>query len=103
MVVGGLSLFGILYNISKGDFNYLLLIGLVILFYTVYNYLIPEIGASFLIPHSKIKSIEMNDGDVTIYFIDFEEKEDRFDLKGLDEKGMEVLLKINVEKASKND
>lgn len=92
--VAGLFLFGILNNIVKGDFSYLLVFGLPVLFYATYNYLIPEIGASFLIPFSKVKTIEIIENNAIIHFIDFNEKYAQFNLTGLNEKGIEIVHEI---------
>lgn len=93
-VLALLAIWLMLKNLASGDLSFLLLIGLPVLFYFVYHYLIREANASFLIPKDKIFQIEIVDEETTLFFYDINGKETSHIIKEFDQKGFEILQKL---------
>jgi hypothetical protein len=81
----------IVLNISKGKISILLLVGLPVTAYAVYNYMKSEVGDKYLIPFYKIKGIEVLEESVVIHFMDLNDLESKCELKGVSTEGLKKL------------
>lgn len=95
-VVYGLFVFCIVRNIISGNISFLLIIGLPVLAYYMFQYLIPEYGASFRIPKDKINQIYIDGDSVSIEFLDADNKMTTNNFRGLDEKGIAILETVKI-------
>lgn len=93
-IVFGIILFGFISNIISGNISFLLLIGLPVLGYTAFQYIIPEFGSSFVIPRNKILAIRTEDTDFHIEFLDANDQNTSNHFYGLNQKGLEIINKV---------
>lgn len=61
-----LILFGIIANIRSGNIIVLLIIGLPVLAFIIFQYIIPEFGSSFVIPKKKITKLHASNTSLYI-------------------------------------
>jgi membrane-bound ClpP family serine protease len=89
-----IGIFLLYLNMVNGRISILLIIGLPIGLFSIYNYLKTEIGSRFKLPISKIVSIAILSNNVSIEFKNFENKIEVEKLPNIEEKGIEILEKI---------
>ena len=100
IVLAGIRLF--LFMVSEIRYG---LIGMVALVsiggYFAYKYLKPELGASFLIPMSKISAIHIENERAILEFRNGNDEADSVELTGIERKGIDLLnqLKPRIENA----
>jgi hypothetical protein len=81
----------IILNISKGKISILLLIGLPITAYAVYNYMKSGVGEKYLIPIRKINSIQFSGNVISISFNDLNNLDATCELKKVSDDGLEIM------------
>ncbi|MFZ6052344.1 hypothetical protein [Halocola ammonii] len=84
----------VIYNVFFGVYNMVILIGLPVLIYYLYQYLKNEMGPAFAIPHHKLLSVESQGKSTIITYIDGEGDEVNDKLVKLEEEGQETLKKL---------
>ena len=83
-----------LYNISGSSISLLLLLGLPIAGYKLYQYLKSEMGTTCKIPLLKLVAISMEKNDVVIKFLNGDEEEDLLTLKNFDSRGLQIFERL---------
>lgn len=86
----GVTIFVVTKNLLQGS----LVIGLPILAYFSYKYMVPEYRASFSIPIKKIKDIEIKKESVRVEFEDAKGSIVSNDFRELDKKGFLIIQKV---------
>jgi hypothetical protein len=81
-------------NLLGGKLSLLILVGLPMAGLAVYKYMKTELGAAYSIPLIKIQRIEINDKQVTLYFVDGLGQADIETLNEVDEKGLAILTTL---------
>ena len=95
-LVGGLLLTALIFNLVSGNISYVLIVGLIFSGYTVYNYMIPEMGDMFVLPKEKLLNISLKENVIIIRFIDANTNEMSHRLIGLSDQGREFLLSLGI-------
>ncbi len=88
-------------NLLSSRTSLLLMVGLPTLAYFLYNYLKTETGSKYALPVSKLISIESDQKDITIHFMNGENKKDSELLTNVEQKGFDLLntlMEINQQK-----
>ena len=93
-VIGSAFLWIFLSGIGNGNFTILQILATIVTAYLVYNYLIPEHGAAFLIPYNKIQKIEFEDDNATVHFLDYDGTNATYRLMTLDLDGIHLINRI---------
>ncbi len=93
-IVFGIILFGFISNILSGNISILIIVGLPVLGYTAFQYIIPEFGSSFVIPKNKITDIRTDESDLYIEFLDANDQNTSNHFRSLDQKGLKTINKV---------
>jgi hypothetical protein len=93
-IVFGIILFGFISNIISGNISFLLIVGLPVVGYTAFQYIIPEFGSSFVIPRNKITDIRTKESDLFIEFLDANDQNTLIHFRSLNQKGLEIISKV---------
>jgi hypothetical protein len=93
-IVFGIILFGFISNIISGNINFLLIVGLPVVGYTAFQYIIPEFGSSFVIPKNKITDLRIKESDLFIEFLDANDQNTLIHFRSLNQKGLEIISKV---------
>lgn len=96
-VQAGLILYVFVSNIVSGDFLVSLVILTLLIAYSVFSYLIPEYGSSFVIPKNKILTIQIKASEAHITFLDANNKSSSNHFRGLNTKGLEIIDRVKKE------
>lgn|GEM_PF-1617178 len=84
----------VIYNVLWGIYNMVVIVGLPVLIYYLYQYLKNEMGPAFAIPHDKLVSVEHAGKSTIVTYIDGEGDEVNDKLVKLEEEGKETLNKL---------
>ena len=100
VVISVLAAAFVLYNVLFGIYSMVVIIGLPVLIYYLYQYLKNEMGPAFAIPHHKLVSVENHGKSTIITYIDGEGDEVNDKLVRLEEEGRKALKNIIEKKSS---
>lgn len=94
--------YALLANILSGNLKLALLVGLPLLVYSAYHYIIPEFGSHFKIPFSKIIEIRIEKSVVFFEFYDANNRKTTNTFKRINTEGLNLLNEIKNARKSIN-